>query len=103
MLCICLCVCVEVETLADHGIMLPPNMQGLTDEQIEELKLHDEWADKCKPSGGPVFNVDKIGRRTGQGIVVCMGLCLSLAFTYCVLSKLECDLQLKRVQFSVKL
>lgn len=53
--------------LADHGIMLPPNMQGLTDEQIEDLKLHDDWADKCKPSGGPVFNVDKIGRRNGQG------------------------------------
>ena len=42
-------------------------MQGLTDEQIEELKLHDEWADKCVPSGGPVFNVDKVGRRNGQG------------------------------------
>lgn len=58
----------EVEQLADHGITLPPNMQGLTDEQIEELKLHDDWADKCKPSGGPVFNQDKIGRRNGEGI-----------------------------------
>lgn len=57
----------EVEQLADHGITLPPNMQGLTDEQIEELKLHDEWEDKCKPSGGPVFTQDKIGRRNGQG------------------------------------
>lgn len=57
----------EVEQLADHGITLPPNMQGLTDEQIEELKLHDDWADKCKPSGGAVFNQDKIGRRNGEG------------------------------------
>ena len=63
----------EVEQLADHGITLPPNMQGLTDEQIEELKLHDEWEDKCKPSGGPVFNQDKIGRRNGQGKAFMVG------------------------------
>lgn len=55
----------EIEELADHGITLPPNMQGLTDEQIEELKLKDEWADKCKPSGGHVMRVDDIGRRNG--------------------------------------
>lgn len=42
-------------------------MQGLTDEQIEDLKLHDEWEDKCKPSGGAIFNQDKIGRRNGHG------------------------------------
>lgn len=59
-------IAAEVEQLADHGITLPPNMQGLTDDQIEELKLHDEWEDKCKPSGGPVFTQDKIGRRNGQ-------------------------------------
>lgn len=59
-----------MEQLADHGITLPPNMQGLTDEQVEELKLHDDWADKCKPSGGPVFNQDKIGRRNGEGRTV---------------------------------
>jgi hypothetical protein len=27
-------------------------MMGLTDEQVQELKLKDEWADKCVPSGG---------------------------------------------------
>ena len=53
--------------LAKHGITLPPNMQGLTDEQIEELKLVDEWADKCRPSGGDVFRKDDIGRRNGIG------------------------------------
>lgn len=31
-------------------------MQGLTDEQIEELKLKDIWGEKCIPSGGFEFN-----------------------------------------------
>ena len=53
--------------MADHGITLPPNMQGLTDEQIEELKLKDEWGDKCIPSGGHIMRVDDIGRRNGMG------------------------------------
>ena len=43
-------------------------MQGLTDEQIEELKLKDEWEDKCEPSGGHVFKRDEIGRRNGRGM-----------------------------------
>ncbi len=43
-------------------------MQGLTEEQIEELKLKDEWADKCEPSGGHVEKKDDIGRRNGRGI-----------------------------------
>ncbi|XP_062831123.1 cilia- and flagella-associated protein 298 isoform X2 [Anolis carolinensis] len=59
-------VCAEMESLAEHGIFLPPNMQGLTDEQIEELKLKDEWAGKCIPSGGSVFKKDEIGRRNGH-------------------------------------
>lgn len=46
--------------------MLPPNIMGLTDEQVEELKLNDEWADKCVPSGGWTFNKDEIGRRNGR-------------------------------------
>ncbi|KAF3705788.1 UPF0769 protein C21orf59 -like protein kurly [Channa argus] len=46
-------LCSEVPELADHGITLPPNMQGLTEEQVVELKLKDEWEDKCVPSGGP--------------------------------------------------
>lgn len=59
-------ICAEIPELADHGITLPPNMQGLTDEQIVELKLKDEWEDKCVPSGGPVFRKDEIGRRNGH-------------------------------------
>ena len=53
--------------LADHGITLPPNMQGLTDEQIVELKLKDEWREKCVPSGGSRSNSDEIGKRNGDG------------------------------------
>jgi len=50
-----------MEQLAKHGVMLPPNIMGLTDEQVEELKLRDEWADKCVPMGGWMFNRDQIG------------------------------------------
>ncbi|XP_075053278.1 cilia- and flagella-associated protein 298 isoform X1 [Mixophyes fleayi] len=59
-------ICSEMEELAEHGITMPPNMQGLTDEQIEELKLKDEWETKCLPSGGSVFKKDEIGRRNGH-------------------------------------
>ena len=56
-----------MEELSKHGIFLPPNMQGLTDEQITDLRLRDEWEDKCVPSGGYVDNKDPIGRRNGRG------------------------------------
>lgn len=59
-------ICSEISELADHGITLPPNMQGLAEEQIVDLKLIDEWEEKCVPSGGPVLRKDKIGRRNGQ-------------------------------------
>ncbi|XP_015736859.1 cilia- and flagella-associated protein 298 isoform X2 [Coturnix japonica] len=59
-------LCSEMQELAEHGVYLPLNMQGLTDEQIEELKLKDEWAEKCVPSGGSVFKKDEIGRRNGH-------------------------------------
>ncbi|KAG7484462.1 hypothetical protein MATL_G00049580 [Megalops atlanticus] len=59
-------ICSEIQELAEHGITLPPNMQGLTDDQIEDLKLRDEWADKCVPSGGAHFKKDEIGRRNGH-------------------------------------
>ena len=48
--------------------MLPLNIQGLTEEQVEELKLKDEFADVCIPSGGFVMNPDPVGRRNGRGI-----------------------------------
>ncbi|XP_039250425.2 cilia- and flagella-associated protein 298-like [Styela clava] len=59
-------ICQEMEFLAKHGTTLPPNMQGLTDDQIVDLKLKDEWVEKCIPSGGAVFCKDDIGRRNGQ-------------------------------------
>ncbi|XP_056140387.1 cilia- and flagella-associated protein 298 [Lampris incognitus] len=59
-------ICSEIPELADHGITLPPNMQGLTDEQIVDLKLKDEWEERCVPSGGSVFKKDEIGRRNGH-------------------------------------
>ncbi|XP_038049287.1 cilia- and flagella-associated protein 298-like [Patiria miniata] len=55
----------EMKELSEHGISLPPNMQGLADEQIQDLKLIDEWQTKCEPSGGATFNKDAIGRRNG--------------------------------------
>jgi len=60
----------EIELLADHGVLLPPQMQGLTDEQVSELHLIDEWADKCVPSGGSVECIDPVGRRNGKGTSV---------------------------------
>ncbi len=58
---------IEIPELADHGVSLPPNMQGLTDDQIMELKLKDEWEDRCIPSGGAEFRKDELGRRNGHG------------------------------------
>ena len=59
----------EIELLAQHGVMLPSNMQGLTEEQVEDLKLKDEFADVCIPSGGFVTTPDPVGRRNGKGII----------------------------------
>jgi hypothetical protein len=53
--------------LAKHGITLPVNMQGLTEEQITDLKLVDEYADKCIPMDGYVDEEDGIGKRNGRG------------------------------------
>ena len=64
-------LCTEMEFLAKSGITLPHNMQGLTDEQISELKLVDEWSEKCVPSGGFVDTKDDLGRRNGRGSESC--------------------------------
>ena len=61
------CLSTEMEELAKHGITLPPNMQGLAEEQISDLRLHDEWEDKCSPSGGYVETKDPLTRRNGRG------------------------------------
>lgn len=52
-----------------HGILLPPNMQGLSTDQVAELKLKDEFEDVCIPCGGWVSNPDTIGRRNGRGML----------------------------------
>lgn len=39
---------------------------GLTEEQVEELKLKDDWGEKCVPSGGCSVNKDPVGRRNGK-------------------------------------
>ncbi|TMW43424.1 hypothetical protein DOY81_011497 [Sarcophaga bullata] len=44
-------ICMKWRELASHGTLLPPEMMGLTDEQVEELKLKDVWGEKCIPSG----------------------------------------------------
>jgi cilia- and flagella-associated protein 298 len=54
-----------MEELANYGCMLPPEMMGLTDEQIEELKLADNWSSTCIPSGGFNHVKDPVGRRNG--------------------------------------
>lgn len=56
----------EMEELRKHGTLLPPEIMGLTDEQVVELKLIDKWGEKCIPSGGYSFNKDPIGRRNGK-------------------------------------
>ncbi|XP_012265903.1 cilia- and flagella-associated protein 298 isoform X2 [Athalia rosae] len=59
-------ICYEIEELAKHGTMLPQDMMGLTDDQVQELKLRDEWGEKCSPMGGWTFNKDAVGRRNGR-------------------------------------
>lgn len=59
-------ICCEMEELAKHGPMFPPEILGLAEEQVNELKLIDEYADKCVPSGGWTYNRDPIGRRNGR-------------------------------------
>lgn len=59
-------LCGEMEELSKYGTLFPPDILGLTEEQVEELKLKDDWGEKCIPSGGWVLNKDPIGRRNGR-------------------------------------
>lgn len=54
--------------LTVSAIFLPPHIR-LTDEQVTEMKIKDEWTPRCYPSGGSRPNRDDIGRRTGNGRV----------------------------------
>lgn len=55
-----------MEELKKHGTLLPPEIMGLTDEQVIELKLVDTWGEKCTPSNGYTFHKDPVGRRNGK-------------------------------------
>lgn len=61
---------IEIDSLSQHGVMLPPNMIGLTVEQVQDLKLKDELGDVSVPSGGYIMNEDPVGRRNGKGMRV---------------------------------
>ena len=47
----------DLEQLSSHGASLPPDMVGLTDEQVTELGLVDTWTQENKPAEG--FTVNK--------------------------------------------
>lgn len=59
-------IAAEVDELIKYGPMYPPEILGLTEEQVEELKLVDVWEEKVVPSGGWIPNKDPIGRRNGR-------------------------------------
>lgn len=59
-------ICSEMEELAKHGPMFPPEIQGLAEEQVTELNLIDNYAETVVPSGGWVYNRDPVGRRNGR-------------------------------------
>lgn len=59
-------VCQGIEQLAEYGPAVPPEMQGLAEEQIDDLRLSDDWAQTCVPSGGETENRDPTGRRRSR-------------------------------------
>lgn len=65
-------ICGEIEQLIKYGPMFPPEILGLTDEQVHELKLTDSWETTVEPSGGWTYNRDPIGRRNGRQPCVAM-------------------------------
>lgn len=59
-------ICSEMEELIKYGPMFSPEIMGLTEEQVKELKLIDVWEEKVESSGGWNYNKDPIGRRNGR-------------------------------------
>lgn len=59
-------ICSEMEELAKYGTLYPPEILGLTPEQVDDMKLTDSWGEKCIPSGGFTVVKDPIGRRNGK-------------------------------------
>ena len=56
-------------------------MQGLAEEQISELNLHDDWEDECIPSGGVTENRDPLGKRNGKGEIISYFCSIYIMFT----------------------
>lgn len=67
---IILMVFIGMEQLAEHGYTLPPEMHGLTSDQIVELKLKDEHEHTCIPSSGYILNrwVGKAGVKQERSV-----------------------------------
>ena len=69
-----------MQQLAEHGIMKQPNMQGLTDDQIEELKLVDEFSSKvflflnCKKKKKKKRERERDWRKSSQQISPSRGI-----------------------------
>ena len=59
-------ICAEMAELAEYGISVAPEMKGLLESQIQELKLVDKEAVRCAPEGGIRVNPDPVQRRTGR-------------------------------------
>jgi len=55
----------QLVALSQHGVSLPPEMQGLLAEQLAELKLSDEEGKRCLPEQA-VLNPDPLQRRGGR-------------------------------------
>ena len=55
-----------VTLLAEIELLSKGDMIGLTAEQVQELKLKDEFEDVCVPSGGHVINADPVCKRNGE-------------------------------------
>lgn len=59
-------LCYEIEELAKHGTLFPPEILDVYESEVEKLGLKDAWGDKCIPNGGYSYNKDPVGRRNGK-------------------------------------
>ena len=56
----------SMTSLAAHGVAKDPKVRGLLEEQVRELKLTDEGADKYEPAGGFIDAPDPTEARVGK-------------------------------------
>ncbi|XKL61768.1 hypothetical protein PGB90_001601 [Kerria lacca] len=59
-------ICREMDLLKEYGTMYHPNVIGLNEQQIKEMKFVDEWDKNCVPSGEWLYNEDPVRRRNGK-------------------------------------